>query len=98
MQVVTQLEERFPSDDLTLFQAQPFDADADPVPGLLFALGVIIVVGQVLVEIRLGDGPVLLWDGAEHGLPFYANPAREVVPKAEQRAFFSRLGLMAGSL
>ena len=32
-----------------------------------FALGVVIIVRQVLIKIRRGSRSMLLWDGAEHG-------------------------------
>ena len=38
------------------------------MPGLRLALGVIIVVGKVLIEIRLGNPPVLLWNPRKHGV------------------------------
>src|SRR5438309_6951439 len=53
--VIAQAQERFPSDDLARLQAQLLSTSANPVTGLRNALGVIIVVGQVLVEIRLGQ-------------------------------------------
>src|SRR5579871_2886904 len=34
--------------------------------GLRHALSVIIVVGKVLIEIRLGNPPVLLWNPRKH--------------------------------
>src|SRR5438445_5745987 len=67
--VVAQTQERFPSDDLARLQPQLLSSGANPMTGLLLALGVIIVVGQVFVEIRLGHGPVLLWNAAKHTLP-----------------------------
>src|SRR5437660_5788306 len=67
--VIAQAQERFSRDDLTLLQTQLLDAGANPVPGLLLALGVIIVMGQVLVEIRLGHRPVLLWNATKHTFP-----------------------------
>ena len=71
MEVVAQPQERFPCDDLTLFHAQPFDRDADPLAGLLVAhrqvLRIIIVVGKVLVEVGRGGPSVLLWLSRKHG-------------------------------
>src|SRR2546429_5073955 len=49
--VIAQAQERFPSDDLALLQTQLLGGGANPVAGLLLALGVIIVMGQVIVEI-----------------------------------------------
>ena len=70
MLVIAQTQERFASDDLALLQTQLLGGGANPMTGLFLALGVIIVMGQVLVEIRLGHRPVLLWNAAKHTLPF----------------------------
>src|SRR5207302_5277728 len=70
MLVIAQAQERFTSDDLALLQTQLLGGGANPMTGLLLTLGVIIVVGEVFVEIRLGHCPVLLWNAAKHTLSF----------------------------
>src|SRR5439155_26423911 len=74
--VIAQAQERFPSDDLALLQTQLLGGGANPVAGLFLALGVIIVMGQVLVEIRLGHRPVLLWNATEHTFSFLRQSRR----------------------
>ena len=77
VQIVAEAQEHFAGDSLTWLQTQPFRADANPMTTLIvgqdFALGVVIVVRQVLVEIRRGGGSILLWNGAEHGWGAYRN-------------------------
>ncbi len=48
------------------------------IVGQDFALGVVIVVRQVLVEIRRGGDSILLWNGAEHGRGAYRNRAAKL--------------------
>ena len=43
--------------------------------GLGYTLGVIIVVGKVLIEIRLGNRPVLLWNPRKHGVSKNLHPS-----------------------
>ena len=72
VQVVTQFEEGIPRDDFTRLQSQPFAADANPLPGLRFALSVVIVVRKMLVEIGRRSRPILLWFAGEHTSEGYA--------------------------
>ena len=53
MLVITQFQERFTSNDTTRLQAQPFSASTNPMTMFCFSLGVIIIMGQVFVEISL---------------------------------------------
>ena len=79
VQIVAEAQEYFAGDSLTWLQTQPSRADANPMTTLIvrqhFTLGVVIVVRQVLVEIRRGGDSILLWDGAEHGWGAYRNRA-----------------------
>jgi hypothetical protein len=54
----------FAGDDV--FQPHPFRARADPLAGTDFADGVIIVLGQMLVEITLGIAKIFLRNGSKH--------------------------------
>jgi hypothetical protein len=65
-----------------------------------FRLGVIIVMGQVLVEIRLRTRPILLWNAAKHGSTFYVNAIRQVVMKSLQPdcPFLDKMTLMPGTV
>jgi hypothetical protein len=53
MLVIAQFQERFTGNDATRLQSQPFSAGTNPMTMLRLILGVIIVMGQVLIKIRL---------------------------------------------
>jgi hypothetical protein len=81
MLVIAQFQERFTGNDATRLQSQPFSAGTNPMTMLRLILGVIIIVGKVLIEIRLRTRPILLWNAAKHGSTFYVNAIRQVVMK-----------------
>jgi hypothetical protein len=64
--VIAQFQERFAGNDTAWLQAQPSSAGTNPMAMFHFTLGVIIIVGQVLVEICLRTRPMLLWYAAKH--------------------------------
>jgi hypothetical protein len=66
IKVVAQGHELFPGHVLALMQSQLPDAFTNPLTTLNLALGIIIVVGQVLVKILLGHSDVLLRYAAKH--------------------------------
>jgi hypothetical protein len=82
MLVIAQFQERFTGNDITWLQAQPFSAGTNPMAMFRFSLGVIIIMGKVLVEIRLRTSPILLWYAAKHDSIFYVNAIRQVVMKS----------------
>ena len=73
--VIAQFQECLTTDDLTRPQSQPLSRIADPMSMLRVALGIVIIVGKVFVEIRLRRLPILLWDTAKHTT--HARPKRE---------------------
>ena len=49
-----------------VLQTEPLGAQTDPLAGANFADRVVIVLAQVLVEIHLGVGQILLRNDGEH--------------------------------
>ena len=100
MLVIAQFQERFTGNDTTRLQSQPFSAGTNPMTMFCFSLGVIIIMGQVLVEIRLRTRPILLWNAAKHGSTFYVNAIRQVVMKPLQPdcPFLDKMTLMPGTV
>ena len=60
MPVIAEREECFPADHFALFQIEPLKSLADPATRPDIALGVVIVVAQVLIEILLRRRAILL--------------------------------------
>jgi hypothetical protein len=100
MLVIAQLQECFTGNDTTRLQTQPFSASTNPMTMFCFSLGVIIIMGQVFVEIRLRTRPILLWYAAKHGSTFYVNAIRQIVMKSLQPdcPFLDKMTLMPGTV
>ena len=79
MLVIAQFQERFTGNDATRLQSQPFSAGTNPMTMLRLILGVIIVMGQVLIKIRLRTIPILLWYAAKHKSTVCAKTIQRVV-------------------
>jgi hypothetical protein len=66
MFIVTQFQESITIDHPTLRQSQSFCSHANPFPTLRLSLRIIIVMGQMLVEVIFRCLPVLLGYAAKH--------------------------------
>ena len=70
VQVIAEPEERITGHDVSLLQAQLLDADTNPMSGLLTNRGildVVIVMGEMLIEVGRCRRSVLLGFSRKHG-------------------------------